>query len=55
MLAPNSARFPASEQCDAKRSITKTHLFKYIENFTTKDWKISDKDADIFFIFLLKT
>ena len=23
--------------------ITKTRLFKYIENFTTKNWKFSDK------------
>ena len=30
-------------------------LFKYIENFTTKNWKFSDKNSDIFFIFLLKT
>ena len=27
--------------------ITKTHLFKYIENFTTKNWKVSDKNSDI--------
>ena len=30
--------------------ITKTHLFKYIENFTTKKWKFSDKNAGIFYI-----
>ena len=30
--------------------ITKTHLFKYIENFTTKNWKFSDKNSDIFHI-----
>ena len=28
--------------------ITKTCLFKYIENFTTKIWKFSDKNSDIF-------
>ena len=28
--------------------ITKTCLFKYIENFTTKNWKFSDKNSDIF-------
>ena len=28
--------------------ITKTRLFKYIENFTSKSWKISDKNSDIF-------
>ena len=30
--------------------ITKTHLFKYIENFTSKNWKFSDKNSDIFHI-----
>ena len=29
---------------------TKTCLFKYIENFTTKNWKFSDKNSDIFYI-----
>ena len=29
-------------------SITKTSLFKYIENFTAKNWKFSDKNSDIF-------
>ena len=33
--------------CKAK-SILKTRLFKYIENFTTKNWKFSDKNSDIF-------
>ena len=32
------------------RPITKTRLFKYIENFTTKNWKFSDKNSDIFHI-----
>ena len=32
--------------------ITKTCLFKYTENFTTKKWKFSDKKVK-FFIFLL--
>ena len=27
--------------------ITKTRLFKYIENFTAKNWKFSDKNSDI--------
>ena len=31
-------------------AITKTHLFKYIENFTTKKGKKSDKNSDIFHI-----
>ena len=26
------------------------NLFKYIENFTTKNWKFSDKKTDIFHI-----
>ena len=30
--------------------ITKTPLFKYIENITTKNWKFSDKKSDIFHI-----
>ena len=29
--------------------ITKTNLFKYIENFTTKNRKFSDKNSDIFY------
>ena len=34
----------------AKAGITKTSLFKYIENFITKNWKFSDKNSDIFHI-----
>ena len=35
--------------------IMKTRLFKYIENFTSKNWKNSDKKKTlIFYIFLLK-
>ena len=30
--------------------ITKTRLFKSIENFTTKDWKFSDENSDTFHI-----
>ena len=31
--------------------ITKTRLYKYIENFTSKNWKFSDKkNSDIFHI-----
>ena len=33
-----------------KQFITKTSLFKYAENFTTKNWKFSDKNSDIFHI-----
>ena len=39
----------------AKTNITKTRLFKFIENFTSKNWKILDKKHRYFFIFLLKT
>ena len=35
--------------------ITKTRLFKYTENCTTKKRKFSDKKILIFFMFLLKT
>ena len=41
----------ASAQSDKSlrwHSITKTRLFKYIENFTTKNWKFSDKNSDNF-------
>ena len=31
-------------------SITETSLFIYSENFTTKKWKFSDKNSDIFHI-----
>ena len=36
-------------------TITKTCLFKYTENFTTKKWKCWDKKFWCFFIYLLKT
>ena len=36
-------------------TITKTRLFKYIENFATKNGKFSDENFWYFFIFLLKT
>ena len=29
-------------------TITKTRLFKYIDNFISKNWKFSDKNSDIF-------
>ena len=31
-------------------NVTKTRLFKYTENFTTKKWKFSDKNSDVFHI-----
>ena len=36
-------------------SISKTRLFKYIENFTTKNWQFSDKNSDIFHIYAQNT
>ena len=30
--------------------MTRIRLFKYIEKFTTKNWKFSDKNSDIFHI-----
>ena len=33
-----------------RKLITKARLSKYIENFTTKNWKFSDKNFDIFHI-----
>ena len=36
---------PKEEEARKKQwqdTITKTHLYKYIEDFTTKKWKISD-------------
>ena len=35
--------------------IMKIRLFKHIENFTSKNWKISDKKTQILFILLRKT
>ena len=31
----------------SQRDITKTRVFKYVENFTSKNWKFSDKNSDI--------
>ena len=46
---------PVICQRTADLGITKTRLFKYTENLTTKKWKFSDKKNLIFLIFLLKT
>ena len=35
-------------QNQLEHTITKTRLFKYIENFTTRNWKFSCKNSDIF-------
>ena len=36
-----------AENVSGCQNITKTRLFKYIEKFTTKNWKFSDKISDI--------
>ena len=41
---------PSEMRPALKKDITKTRLFKNIENFTTKKWKFSDKNSDIFHI-----
>ena len=35
---------------ERQQNITKTRLFKYIENFISKNWKISDTNSDFFHI-----
>ena len=42
--------FPPDHSKVIPMVITETLLFKYIENFTTKNWKFSDKNFDIFHI-----
>ena len=42
---------PENDLPDPTYSITKIRLSKYIEHFTTKNWKFSDKNSDIFHIF----
>ena len=42
-------------QTKKKKKQKKTRLFKYTENFTTKNDNFSEKKILIFFIFLLKT
>ena len=42
--------FEGTFSLDAARIITKTRLFKYIENFTSKNITFSDKKSDIFHI-----
>ena len=37
---------------DESESIMKTRLFKFMENFTTKNWKFSDKNSDIYFFYI---
>ena len=53
-LQHQKAYLQTNASSEDSNHITKTRLFKYIENFTTKSWNFSDKNSDIF-IFLLKT
>ena len=46
--------FSEGDLSEVKSYITKTRLFKYIENFTTKNWKCSDKNSEIFLCFCSK-
>ena len=48
----NPTTYVLIEKYKKNISIMKTRLFKYmyIENFTTKNWKFSDKNSDIFHI-----
>ena len=48
MLSPFWKLFSVHLLC--KYITKKTRLFKYIENFLTKNWKFSDKNSDIFLI-----
>ena len=41
---------PRPDKEQTALDITKTRLFKYIETFTTKNCKFSDKNSDIFHI-----
>ena len=54
-LAPGAFKFiEVIFFSQASISITKTCLFKYTENFTTKKWNFSDKKFRYLFLFLLK-
>ena len=43
-------RMKTAKHFTGRSFITQTRLFKYIENFTTKNWKFSDKNSDSFHI-----
>ena len=47
-LSMSTTSFQGSKYVQA---FTKTRLFKYIENFTTKNWKFWDKNCNSFHIF----
>ena len=44
------ALIPYASSIFPDERITKTRLFKYIEDFTSKIWKFSEKKNDIFHI-----
>ena len=60
IISYKTASMPSKHSCQPAHphnllsifAITKTRLFKYIENFTTKNWNFSDKNSDIFHISL---
>ena len=55
MKFPRKGKITKHSLPEASKAITKTRLLKYTVNFTAKNWKFSDKNSNIFFIFLLKT
>ena len=50
MTAPDTALFSSKQNNAILIHITKTCLFKYIENFASKNWKFQIKNSDIFHI-----
>ena len=47
---PPTDSFDTAKYMSGEQTLRKLALFKYIENFTTKNWKFSDKSSDIFHI-----
>ena len=50
VLPPIWKRVNSKRKEEQESNIMKTSLFKYTKNFTTKNWKFSDKNSDIFHI-----
>ena len=50
VLAGSKASSNGQWRLWSAQTITKTRLFKYIENFTIKNWKFSHKNSDVFHI-----
>ena len=50
LICPRKHVTCISTHNESPRHITKTRLFKYIENFSTKNWKFSGKNSYIFHI-----